>query len=94
MTPAEGRPVLRYYDSETFHLVRVDMHQPTMQGVNLVTTLFGDYKDFEGRTIPHLMKQNIPEGEVIIKIAEMKSNVEIDDAKFAKPGPPPVAEQK
>ena len=86
MTPDDGQPVLQYFDVETFHLVRADVHQNTMQGLSLVTTTFADYKDFEGRKMPTTMKQNIPEGEVIIKIGEVKSNVEIDDAKFAKPG--------
>ncbi len=94
LTPAEGKPATHYYDAENFLLLRSDVVVPTMSGMNLVQWMFSDYKDVEGRKIPHTVKQNIPEGEIVITLAEVKSNIDIDDARFAKPGPPPAPEAK
>lgn len=86
LTPAGGKPVTHYYDAENFLLLRSDMVFPTMEGMNTVQTTFADYKEVEGRKAPHTIKQNLPVGEIIVKLTEWKWNVEIDNAKFAKPG--------
>jgi hypothetical protein len=37
---------------------------------------------------PFQRKQVMPMGAITMKITELKNNVEIDDAKFAKPAAP------
>ncbi|MCS6951814.1 MAG: hypothetical protein RMK57_01935 [Bryobacterales bacterium] len=87
LTPREGKPVQRYYDAETFLLLRTDMEQPTAQGMTMVQTEFADYKEFEGRKVPFTIKQHIPEGELILRVTQIQHNVEIDDSVFRAPRP-------
>jgi hypothetical protein len=44
-----------------------------------------DYKVVDGVKIPHTLKQVNPAMTMVIKITEVKNNVEIEEAKFAKP---------
>ena len=85
LTPAQGKPVTRYYDAETFFLKRVDMVHPTPQGLVAVQVRLSDYRDHEGLKVPFSIQQSLPSGEAALTITEMQFNVEIDDAEFAKP---------
>jgi hypothetical protein len=44
-----------------------------------------DYKEVDGIKIPFTVKQVTPAFSFTIKLAEVKHNVPIDDAKFNKP---------
>ena len=84
LTPAEGKPVMHCYDAETFLVTRAI--NPGPGGVDIPVEL-SDYKDIgNGVLSPHTIKVTMPEmGEMIIRYKEIIPNVEIDDAKFAKP---------
>lgn len=83
LTPAEGRPVTRYYDAETFQLAKV----VSTTNAGEVPIEFSDYRDIgNGVKSPHTMKITQPGiGDLVIRFKEWKPNAEIDDAKFAKP---------
>ena len=86
LTPKDTpQPVIRYYDAENFLLQRIDVVQPGPTGLIPVQVVLSDYREQEGMKVPFRVTQTMSEGEVVIKIAEVKYNVEIDDAKFAKP---------
>lgn len=89
LTPADGKPVVRYYDAETFLMAKVIVTTETPQGPADIPVEFSDWRDLgNGVKGPFTMKVTLPGiGELITKYAEMKYNVEIDDAKFAKPQP-------
>ncbi|MGD0580331.1 MAG: hypothetical protein ABSC08_15550, partial [Bryobacteraceae bacterium] len=89
LTPAEGKPVVRYYDAETFLMAKVIVTTETPQGPADIPVEFSDWRDLgNGVKGPFTMKVTLPGiGDLITKYAEMKYNVEIDDAKFAKPQP-------
>jgi hypothetical protein len=91
LTPREGKPITRYYDAESFLLVRADAEQPTMQGMTVVETRFSDYRDVGGRKLPFTITQLIPDGELIVRITEVQENVEIPDALFRPPRPAAAA---
>ena len=84
-TPAEGGPEKLYFDSATGFLVRQDAERETAQGKMASEAYFDDYKDVGGVKIPHTLKIVSPMFAITIKMAEFKSNVEIDEAKFNKP---------
>jgi hypothetical protein len=84
-TPEVGQPTTRYYDTQTFLLVRTDSVQEGPQGSFPVQEYPSDYRDLDGVKIPFLLTARGPAGEVVMKITEVKNNVEMDDAKFAKP---------
>ena len=87
MRPADGKPATRYYDAETFLLVKAVITADTPQGPADVAVELSDYKDIGvGLKLPHTMKINMPGiGDLITRYKEYKVNPEIDDAKFAKP---------
>jgi hypothetical protein len=89
LTPSTGKPVTQYYDTRTFLLVWQSGNFETPQGPMDISVEFSDYRDIGGGVkAPFQTKQVMPMGEVIMKITEMKINVEIDDARFAKPRNP------
>jgi Protein of unknown function (DUF620) len=87
LTPTEGKPVVRYYDAETFLMAKVVVSADTPQGPAEIPVEFSDWRDIgNGVKGPYTMKVTVPGvGELITKYTEMKFNVEIDDAKFGKP---------
>jgi hypothetical protein len=84
-TPKEGSVDKFYFDINTGLLVRQDGETEGPQGKVLMETYMDDYKVVDGVKIPHTLKQVNPAMTMVIKITEVKSNVEIEEAKFAKP---------
>jgi len=84
-TPAEGNPEKLYFDVKSGLLIRHDAERESAQGSALIETYLGDYKEVDGVKVPCTMRQVNPAFEMTIKITEIKHNVEIEDAKFAKP---------
>jgi outer membrane lipoprotein-sorting protein len=85
LTPKVGKPVTQYYDATSFELIRQVQTTITDQGETEIRSEFSDYKDIDGVKAPMTIKQTIPMGDLIIKLTEVTHNVEIEDAKFAKP---------
>ena len=84
LVPADGRPVMRCYDAETFEVTKGV--NPGPNGADIPVEL-SEYKDIgNGVKMPHTIKVTMPEmGDMVIRYQEIKPNVEIDDAKFVKP---------
>ncbi len=85
LTAAAGQSVTRYYDQETFLLLREAGNHDTPQGQMDIQADFSDYRDVDGVKAPFRIRQTLPVGEIVFKLSEIKNNIEIDDAKFAKP---------
>jgi outer membrane lipoprotein-sorting protein len=88
-----GDEILAYLDSEYFLDLKWDM-TTTMRGQPIkVSTSFGDYKEVDGLTVPHVLTQTMegmPGGQTFtIKTYEV--NVPVDDARFAMPAKAPAA---
>jgi zinc protease len=84
-TPEVGGPEKLYFDVATGLLVRLDAERETAQGKVASEHYFEDYKDDGGIKTPHLLRIVSPMFALKIKINEVKTNVEVDEAKFAKP---------
>ncbi len=84
-TPAEGAPEKYYFDAATGLLLRHDTERESPQGKMAIETSFEDYRAVDGVQVFHTMKQNTPAFAITIKLTEVKHNVAIEDAKFAKP---------
>ena len=81
-----GRPVTRlYFDKNTGLLVRMVRYTDTPVGRNPVQIDYSDFRDVDGVTIPLRWTLSRPTGRFTIQIADVQSNVPLDDAKFAKP---------
>jgi outer membrane lipoprotein-sorting protein len=79
--PPEGGPEKLYFDTHTGLLIRID--RPDQTGGS--STVLDDFKEVDGVKIPLTIHQDTGQTEVLIKIREVKQNVAIDDARFAKP---------
>lgn len=85
LTPRLGNPVNQYYDSETFRLLRTDTTQDGPLGPIAQETSFSDYREVDGILVPFTRTMKTPTAVVIIRFTERKTNVEIDDSRFAPP---------
>ncbi|HEY1203213.1 MAG: hypothetical protein ABSH46_16160 [Bryobacteraceae bacterium] len=79
--PSEGGPEKLHFDTQTGLLIRLE--RPNSTGGSIST--FDDFKEVDGVKIPLTIHLDTGQAEVLIKIHEVKQNVAIDDAKFAKP---------
>jgi hypothetical protein len=50
---------------------------------------YADYREADGVKVPYRWTLARPNGRFTIQITELKQNVPVDDAKFAKPPAPP-----
>ncbi len=90
----EGKTPLRlYFDQQSGLLLRLVRYGETPLGWLPTQIDYADYREDGGVRIPFRWTLARPGGRFTIQIAEMKQNVPVDDAKFAKPSTPPE-EQK
>ena len=78
-------PVRLYFDQNSGLLIRLVRFAETPVGRNPTQIDYADYRDTDGVKIPFRWTLSRLNGRFTIQIADVKSNVPIDDAKFAKP---------
>ena len=83
-SPASGVETW-YIDAHTFLLVRQDLVADSSQGKIPMQTYFEDYRVVGGVKRAFVTRAVSSAVSVIIRLTELKMNVAIDDAKFAKP---------
>jgi len=83
--PAAGSPEKWYFDTQTGLLVRQDTERESPQGKVPIETYLEDYKAVDGVKVPHTVRIANPQFSVTVQITEIKTNVAIEDSKFAKP---------
>jgi hypothetical protein len=87
-TPHKGDSVMRFYDSETFLLVRMDQVERlrrTKDGpetARLVRSYFSDYKDSGGLRLPRVIKIIRPDADSELKLSHIEANAKVDDSVF------------
>jgi outer membrane lipoprotein-sorting protein len=90
----EGKPPLRlYFDEESGLLVRLVRYGETPLGLLPTQIDYADYRAVGWVKIPFRWTLARPGGRFTIQLSDVKQNVPLDDAKFAKP-PAPPEEQK
>jgi hypothetical protein len=87
--PQAGDPQVRYFDSETFLLIRIDQAQkikPTRDGPEYaykVETYLSDYKTTADFSLPRKILYRCSDGDLLLEIRDIKVNVPVD-AAFAR----------
>jgi hypothetical protein len=87
-TPPKGYRVMRFYDCETFLLVRMDRVERVKQTRDgpqteqIVRSYFTDYKESFGLKLPRVIRISRPQGESELKLSNIEANVKIDDSVF------------
>jgi photosynthetic reaction center cytochrome c subunit len=83
---AQGHPPVRlYFDAKSGLLTRLVRYAETPVGRNATQIDYADYRDSDGVKIPFRWTLSRPVARFTIQLSEVKSNVEIDTARFAKP---------
>ncbi len=83
---APEKPSIRlYFDKQSGLLIRMVRLAETPVGRNPTQIDYADYRDADGVKIPYRWTLSRPNGRFTIQIREVRSNVAVDDAKFAKP---------
>ncbi|HVR26171.1 MAG TPA: c-type cytochrome [Candidatus Polarisedimenticolia bacterium] len=86
----EGKTPLRlYFDEQSGLLVRLVRLGETPLGQLPTQVDYADYREVSGVKIPFRWTLARPGGRFTIQLSEVKQNVPVDDAKFAKPPAPP-----
>jgi len=83
-----GTPVIDYVSAKTFLLVKRDsIVVSDTSGVELPQTQsFSDYRMVDGVMVPFKMvSNNIANGDIVLRVADLKWDVAIPDAVFKKP---------
>jgi len=87
-TPPRGYRVMRFYDCETFLLVRMDWVERIRrfkdgpETEQVVRSYFTDYKESFGLKLPRVIRISRPQGESELKLSKIEANVKIDDSVF------------
>ena len=90
----EGKtPLKLYFDEQSGLLLRLVRFGETPLGRLPTQIDYADYRETEGVKIPFRWTLARPGGRFTIQISEVKQNVPVDDAKFAKPTAPPAAQK-
>ncbi len=88
--PRQGKTPLRlYFDEQSGLLVRLVRQGETPLGELPTQIDYADYREAGGVKIPFRWTLARPSGRFTIQVSDVKENVPVDDAKFAKPAPPP-----
>lgn len=87
-TPRNGDPEVRFYDYETFLLVRMDQVQrfrwnkSDPEVAYAVKSYFRDYKDQDGLKLPRVIAVSRTEGELLFNVSKIQPDAKIDDSVF------------
>jgi hypothetical protein len=85
-TPRGERPVVMYFDAETWLLRRQDFSPRTPRQENEFKTVVIDrYAEVDGVKVPAVFRQIFTKYTLTFRIYEVKHNVPIDDALFRNP---------
>jgi photosynthetic reaction center cytochrome c subunit len=86
----EGKPPIQlYFDEQSGLLVRLVRYGETALGWLPTQIDYADYRDMDGVKVPYRWTLARPSGRFTIQVSELKQNVPVDDAKFAKPAAEP-----
>lgn len=86
-TPAAGGggPEKLYFDTRNGLLVRMDTERDLGDQKISYQMSYDDYREVDGVKVAFLFKQVRSDLTVVFKLTEVKHNVAVEDAKFAKP---------
>ncbi len=88
-TAPGGSRVKLYFDKQSGLLLRTVRYAETAVGIIPAQTDYSDYRDVAGVKIPFHWTVTWTDGQSTTELSEVRPNVAIDAAKFAKPAPAP-----
>jgi len=82
---ADNSPVKLYFEKKTGLLLRQVRYTDTALGLNPTQIDYADYRDVSGVKMPYHLTTTWTDGRSTIVLSELRANVSVDAAKFAKP---------
>ena len=82
---ADNSPVKLYFEKKTGLLLRQVRYTDTALGLNPTQIDYADYRDVSGVKMPYHLTTTWTDGRSTIVLSELRANVSIEAAKFAKP---------
>jgi hypothetical protein len=87
-TPKVGDPQLRYYDCQSFLMVRMDLAQRMRMQKDgpefayKVETYYSDYRDSGGIKLPRQIRATSSDGDIVLSIHDVGTNRPVNDSVF------------
>ena len=78
-------PIRLYFDEQSGFLLRLVRFGDSALGWLPTQIDYADYRDSNGVKIPYRWTLARPSGRFTIQVSEVKQNIPVDDARFAKP---------
>ncbi len=88
LTPKSGKPTTAYYDKTSHLLVKETQTVTSPMGDILVEAYPSDYKAVDGVQIPFTVTQKVLTQQIIMKLTDVKHNVELPADAFRRPSAP------
>jgi photosynthetic reaction center cytochrome c subunit len=90
----EQTPLRLYFDAQSGLLLRLIRYGETPFGRMPTQIDYADYRQVGEVKIPYRWTLARPSGRFTIQLTEVKQNIPVDDAKFAKPPAPPAEAER
>jgi outer membrane lipoprotein-sorting protein len=87
-TASHGSRVKLFFDKESGLLVRLVRYADTVVGIVPTQIDYSDYREVSGVKMPFKWTLTWTDGQSTTELSEVRANVPIDAAKFARPAPP------
>ncbi len=85
-TPRGGKPLVIYFDAETFLPRKVEFAGPAADGAdNVKAAYFDSYATVDGVKVPAVIRQVYAKYTITYRATEVRHNVPINDALFESP---------
>jgi hypothetical protein len=85
LTPRSGKPVTEYYDKTSHLLVKQATIANTPMGEVPVENYPSDYKKVDGVLIPFTATQKVLTQQIVVKMNDIKHNVDVPAGTFKRP---------
>ena len=85
LTPKSGKPKTDYYDKKSHLLVKQTSTITSPMGDIEVEVFPSDYKSVDGLLIPFTATQKVLTQEIVLKMTEIKHNVDLPADAFKRP---------
>lgn len=82
---AGAEPDKIYFDTKTGLALRLISKRHTLEGVSAYQEDMEDYREVDGIKLPFMVHQSIAKPSFTITLTEVRHDVELDEAEFAKP---------
>jgi outer membrane lipoprotein-sorting protein len=83
--PEGGQPDKLYFDASSGLPVRLISQHHSPEGVAQFQEDFSDYREVDGITLPFKIVQTGGDSTFVVRISDVRHNVELDDGEFSKP---------